>query len=61
MKPYDSIEPILPALYTKVYTPSIWWDPTWSHHFKLCSSDAEVHTMITLVELIPDDKPQKKG
>jgi len=61
MKPYICFEPVLPALYTKVYYPSIQWDPVHLHEFRLCNSDAEVYTLITLVELLPSDTPIKKG
>ena len=51
MKPYTALEPVLPALYIKVYMPSIQWDPLYLHHFKQCSSDAEVYTLITLLPI----------
>jgi len=51
MKPYTCLQPVLPALRIKVYTPSNDWDPFILGHFRRCSSDAEVYTLITLLEL----------
>ena len=51
---------VLPAETVKVYNPRKFnMRERW--HWKLCASDAEVYTMITLVELLPADTPNKRG